>query len=75
MAVRQAVVIPRRDTRPGFILFTIRSRSKIVEYLQIFGSMRNYVKAKRKLSTTVHKRDYSNIVEIPNGAPSGQELN
>ena len=53
MAVRQVVVIPRRDTRPGIVLFIISSRSQIVEYLQILGSMRNQVKkAKRELSTT-----------------------
>ena len=53
VAARQVVVIPRRDTRPGIILLIISSRSQIVEYLQILGSMRNQVKkAKRELSTT-----------------------
>ena len=53
MAARQVVVIPRRDTRPGIILLIVSSRSQIVEYLQIVGSMRNQVKkAKRELSTT-----------------------
>ena len=73
MAVRQVVVIPRRDTRPGIVLFIISSRSQIVEYLQILGSMRNQVKAKRELSTA---GEISQILfKIPNGAPSGQELN
>ena len=72
MAARQVVVIPRRDTRPGIILLIISSRSQIVEYLQILGSMRNQVKAKRELSTA---GEISQILfEIPNGAPSGQEL-
>ena len=52
VAARRVVVIPRRDTRPGILLFIIRSRSLVVEYLQILGSMRNQVKAKREVSTT-----------------------
>ena len=72
MAVKQVVVIPRRDTRPGIILSIIRSKSQVVEYLQILGSMRNQVKAKRELSTA---GEISPILfEIPNGDPSGQEL-
>ena len=73
VAVKQVVVIPRRDTRPGIILSIIRSKSQVVEYLQILGSMRNQVKAKRELSTT---RVITQILfEIPNGVSSGQELN
>ena len=54
------------------LFFIISSRSHIVEYLQILGSMRNQVKAKRELSTA---GEISQILfKIPNGAPSGQEL-
>ena len=58
MAARRVVVIPRRDTRPGILLFIIRSRSLVVEYLQILGSMRNQVKAR----TINNKSDYSHII-------------
>ena len=58
MAARRVVVIPRRDTRPGILLFIILSRSLVVEYLQILGSMRNQVKAR----TINNKSDYSHII-------------
>ena len=58
MAARRVVAIPRRDTRPGILLFIIRSRSLVVEYLQILGSMRNQVKAR----TINNKSDYSHII-------------
>ena len=58
MAARRVVVIPRRDTRLGIFLFIIRSRSLVVEYLQILGSMRNQVKAR----TINNKSDYSHII-------------